>query len=198
MSRILILLSLLTSYFGGDKYRILLVPHNRIYQSKVSEYLDRNYKPDTKTIIIFGTNHSDFGSPILESDGDYSVQNIIPVIRKYYPDTKIISYIFRPSRDIPGLLAFSNQIRKKYKSRNLLIIASVDFSHYTSRSEADVFDQETFQAIKKHDYNQLIGWGSEHTDCPDCLIISSIMNNKFTVASREYFEGTSYVFANFQ
>jgi len=197
MSRILTLISLLISFFGGNKYKVLLVPHNDIYQPKIMEFFDTNYQSNVKTIVILGTNHRDVGPPIFQSSDDYSIQNIIPVIKRIYPTAEIISYIIRPSHDIPKVLSFSSFLKKSYPPKNTLFIASVDFSHYTSRSQADTFDRETIDVIKKRDYNQLIEWGPEHTDCPDCLIISSDLNPTFTLTNKEYLEGTSYFFGIF-
>lgn len=175
-----------------------MVPHNNIYQSKILEFFDTNYQPEIETVVILGTNHKDIGPPISQSDNDYSVQNIIPIVNKIYPKAKIVPYLLRPSRDIPRILSFSDSLKKNYDPNRSLIITSVDFSHYTFRPEADIFDQETVNAIKQRDYNQLINWGPEHTDCPDCLIISSDLNPNFTLINREYFEGTSYFFGYFR
>jgi len=180
-----------------NRFKVLLVPHNDIYSSKIYQFISDHYNPDIKEIVVLGINHSDLGPVIISGDHDYSIQNIIPLVRQIYPDAQISPYIFRPSRDIPQLLSFSNQIKEKYGQDSLLIITSVDFSHYTSRSESDRFDRETINAIKNRDYNQLISWGPEHTDCPDCLIISSEFGNNFNLISSEYFEGTSYFFGIF-
>ena len=207
MSRILIPILLSISLIGGllffikkpaDNFFVFLVPHNDIYQSKILQLIDSNYRSNIKTIIVLGTNHRDIGPPVAQSGDDYSIQNIIPVINKIYPDAEVVSYIIRPGHDIQNNLSFSNSLKKGYDPRRTLIIASVDFSHYTSRSQADTFDQETIRAINQSDYNQLIAWGPEHTDCPDCIIISSILGPKFTLTDKEYSDGTSYFFGYFQ
>ncbi|MFA5827750.1 MAG: AmmeMemoRadiSam system protein B [Candidatus Shapirobacteria bacterium] len=207
MSRNLILISLLISFAVGifaytrksaDGFTVLLVPHNHIFQPKIMEFMDRQYHPNIKNIIILGTNHADAGPVILKSDDDYSIQNIVPVVKKMYPTANIMPYIFRPGHDLLQTLSFSEDIKKIYHPDNTVIIASVDFSHYTSLSQADVFDQETITALRNRDYNQLITWGPEHTDCPDCLIVSSNLGDSFSLTGREYLDGTSYIFGIFR
>lgn len=206
MSRSLILILLLISFVVGvlahtrksaNGFTVLLVPHNTIFQPKIMEFIERQYHPNIINVIILGTNHADFGPPIQKSDDDYSVQNIVPIIKKIYPTAQIISYLFRPGHNLPQTLSFSEDIKTSYHPVNTHIIASVDFSHYTTRSQADIFDQETTVALIDKHYQQLITWGSEHTDCPDCLVVSSNLGAKFSLTSREYLDGTSYFFGLF-
>ncbi len=54
----------------------------------------------------------------------------------------------------------------------VLVVASVDFSHYLSRAEADANDALTLQALQRGDWPTLFALGSGYLDSPGSLAVA--------------------------
>lgn len=100
---------------------------------------------------------------------EHSIGNIVPFIKHYLPETKVVPIIFHHSvkeAEIDNIL----NILDKYLGEDDLVLASVDFSHYLTRKRAEEMDQRTIKAIKDFDYNTLSFMGNDNLDSPPSLI----------------------------
>ena len=91
-----------------------------------------------------------------------------PFIKKYFPQAKI-SLVKLSPRNFTALNSLYIQLRQLEKNDNLLVIASVDFSHYISEERAYVHDLKSYYTLVNAT-NQ-IEYTSIEVDCPTCLYL---------------------------
>jgi len=91
-----------------------------------------------------------------------------PFIKKYFPQAAI-SLVKLSPRNFTALNSLSLQLRQLEKNDNLLVIASVDFSHYISEQRAYVHDLKSYytlvNATTQTEYKSI------EADCPTCLYL---------------------------
>lgn len=100
---------------------------------------------------------------------EHSIGNLMPFIKYYLPDTKVVPIIFH--HDVSKKEAEQiAQCLSNYVDKGAVVIASVDFSHYLSREKAEQKDQETIKAMKERDFDKLLSFGNHHLDSPASLV----------------------------
>ena len=100
---------------------------------------------------------------------DHSIGNVLPFVAYYLPTAKVVPIIMKkniPEIQLEKLLRY---IVKQQETENILIIGSVDFSHYLTAQQADEKDQETIKAILNKDYDIINGFGNDHMDSPSTV-----------------------------
>ncbi|EKD46751.1 MAG: hypothetical protein ACD_67C00081G0003 [uncultured bacterium] len=100
---------------------------------------------------------------------DHSVGNIIPFIAYYLPNAKVAPIILKrgvPKKDFEKLLQY---IVKQQKTKSILIVGSVDFSHYLSAQELEKKDEQTIKAIEDKNYSLISSFHNDNMDSPATL-----------------------------
>ena len=82
---------------------------------------------------------------------EHGVANIIPFIKRQLPQTKIVPIILKDSIADKQLLPLADLLAQKDNTK-ILIIASLDFSHYLSLEQANAHDHETEKLLNDCDY----------------------------------------------
>ena len=85
---------------------------------------------------------------------EHSIEVIVPFIQVVFPKAKIVPIIVA-AEDMNILTRFSQALARVLKNRNALIVASSDLSHYPSRDQANIVDQQVLRAIAKLDPAEL-------------------------------------------
>ncbi len=76
-------------------------------------------------------------------------------IKNFFPKAEIAPFILRwktPDQEIDQLATFINSLANK---EDILVVASIDFSHYISYLAADFHDQSSFTAIQNFDQKDI-------------------------------------------
>ena len=76
-------------------------------------------------------------------------------IKNFFSNAEIVPFIVKwktPDKEIDKLATFINSVSDK---KDVLVIASVDFSHYISYLSADFHDQSSFAAIQNFDQSSI-------------------------------------------
>lgn len=146
------------------------------------------------------TSTADWGTPfgILESDKDlaelfikeagaaenntlmeneHSVASLVPYIRYYMPDAKIVPLLIHGSftADRPEKLGtlLADIINSK---PGVVIVASIDFSHYLDAAKADEMDKITLDAIESWDFEGIRLMRNDNLDSvPSLLTLMTAM-----------------------
>jgi MEMO1 family protein len=137
--------------------------------------------------------------------GDHSVGNIIPFIAYYLPNAKVVPIILK--RDVPRD-DFENLIQylvAQQKVNSMLIVGSVDFSHYLSVQELEKKDSQTIKAIEDKNYSLISSFHDDNLDSPSTvnalLKVTDILgsnkllwqnSNSFKVLDSDINDTTSY------
>ncbi|HHV64887.1 MAG TPA: AmmeMemoRadiSam system protein B [Peptococcaceae bacterium] len=136
---------------------------------------------------------------------EHSVGALLPLLKHFLPEARIVPLILHHNvslQEVDNLL----QALDPYLQDKGILIASVDFSHYLTRSEAQAKDRETLGYMTKFDYPNLFQLGNDHLDSPASLATAFRLAEKrglkeFTVLDNtnsglilqnDYIETTSY------
>jgi poly-gamma-glutamate synthesis protein (capsule biosynthesis protein) len=99
---------------------------------------------------------------------EHGIAGLLPFIKYYLPNTKIVPLILKKEID-PVLL--TNFTQKLISSpEDVISIASIDFSHGLSRAKAIEADAITEHFISTFNYSELLKLSSEYLDSPASLV----------------------------
>lgn len=107
-------------------------------------------KPDTdfiKKLVLF--NFASEEKNIVE--GDHSITNLLPYIKQFYSEAKLVPLLMREPLTSDRATAFGKALAE-YLDEKTLIIASIDFSHYLPKAIADEHDEESIKALYNLDF----------------------------------------------
>lgn len=101
---------------------------------------------------------------------EHSVGTLMPYLKYHAPEARVVPVILH--RDVPmqDLRRLAGALAG-YLTGDRLLIASVDFSHYLTRAEAEQKDVVTLQAIQSADLEALMRMGPDHLDSPGSLSV---------------------------
>ena len=103
--------------------------------------------------------------------GEHSIGSLVPFVRHYLPEARIIPIILHHGvtlSEVDKLLTGLNP----YLDEKTVLVASVDFSHYLTRREAEAKDSQTLIHMRNFDYGALFRLGDDHLDSPACLALA--------------------------
>lgn len=99
---------------------------------------------------------------------EHGVAGLLPFIKFYLPDTKVVPLAFKKLPSSPIFQSFMQQLTTL--SPEIVVIGSLDFSHGLSQKESLIKDEQTKSLIIKEDYDHLLELSSEHVDSPPVLV----------------------------
>lgn len=105
---------------------------------------------------------------------EHAIGSLVPLIRHYLPETRILPIILHhgvSQEEVGSLL----DALKPVLTDKTVLIASVDFSHYLTRNEAQAKDQETLTYMKQLDYPALFRLNSDYLDSPASLTAAFLL-----------------------
>lgn len=99
-----------------------------------------------------------------EIESEHGINSHIPYISEYFKNARVIPLAITKEASIIQLMQIVDLL-----DGNTMVIASVDFSHYFTLSEADYFDEKTKGIIVSKDYDSLWGLSDAYYDSPGAL-----------------------------
>jgi AmmeMemoRadiSam system protein B len=101
---------------------------------------------------------------------EHSVGALVPFIKHFLPQARVVTLILH--RDVSGReldgLAAALEPRLGQKA---VLVASVDFSHYLTRREAEAKDEYTLKVMRNFDYATLFRLDNDYLDSPASLAL---------------------------
>jgi poly-gamma-glutamate synthesis protein (capsule biosynthesis protein) len=88
-------------------------------------------------------------------DKEHSINSQAGFIKKTFPQAKFVPLILSPNMDAEKSGVLAEALASLGEDRKILLIASVDFSHYKDSRTAIAHDQAGIEAIKKKDYENI-------------------------------------------
>ena len=125
---------------------------------------------------IIGGNFNIFN--IIESDEimeeEHSISVLIPYINYYLPDSKVAMFLLSRRLSLESVNNFANILSDeintaKESGKNILLVCSVDFSHFLTVSESIENDKITKSAIINRNYRTIHDFSNEYVDSPQSL-----------------------------
>ncbi len=102
---------------------------------------------------------------------DHSIGAHIPFIEYYIPKVKIVPIIFSLETDLDQAYEFAIELEKYAKLDGVVIVSSVDFSHYLTNAQARIKDIETLVAMENFDFEKIYSFNSDNLDSPASISI---------------------------
>ncbi|MGI1660477.1 MAG: AmmeMemoRadiSam system protein B [Desulfitobacterium sp.] len=99
---------------------------------------------------------------------EHSIGALVPILKHFLPEAEIVPLILHHDVSLKEVDALLEGLEAFVDDRAVLI-ASVDFSHYLARSEAQAKDQETLRHMLNFDYPALFSSGNDYLDSPASL-----------------------------
>jgi len=213
---------LLLSFVFNYTPKAIVVPHHNAYKEIRAEFISRisQERLITNHVIIIGPSHftpkpngiyygdyyrfdqklfTKLNFPISLNNNliqsDHAFFNLIPDIKTYFPKAKITPILIGQAYPFEKLEPLILKI-KKYCTRDCLIIASIDFTHYTNKYLANKWDKKTIEALTDFDFESI---KKAKIDSPQTLYVLSkysYLNNfkKFILFNNTYAAQTSHIY----
>ncbi|MCL1995863.1 MAG: AmmeMemoRadiSam system protein B [Defluviitaleaceae bacterium] len=168
-----------TSYFA-EYYDLVIVigpNHETLVSSVVSSYRHWDIGDGVFTHQGFVQDLMDSNEHVAIDHGvmvyDHSVSILIPYIYHYLPGVPVAPLLVSRRLSFEQTLELfwwiQNWIEKSQK--NVLLVASIDFSHFLTVPQSRVADQTTKEAIRNHDLQTIHRMNYHHVDSAASLII---------------------------
>ena len=104
---------------------------------------------------------------------DHAVGALVPFIGHYLPGAKIAPVLLNKSLSYGDAFAFAGALADiiNTSGKKILLLCSIDFSHYLTPKDARVKDAETILTMERCDYRELYAFNDAHADCRAALIV---------------------------
>lgn len=136
---------------------------------------------------------------------EHSVGALMPYLKYHAPEARVVPLILHRDLSLREIRRLAEALAGQFNDDQVLI-ASVDFSHYLTRAEAEEKDVQTLRAIQAFDLESLMRMGSDHIDSPGSLAVLMLAmrelgadgphqtshTNSGVILSSETIETTSY------
>lgn len=102
---------------------------------------------------------------------EHSISGLVPYIKYYLPDTKIVPILLHGNYSAADSKKLGKYLAAAVKDNpDIMVIASIDFSHYLDTYTADRMDEITLKAIKMRNTEAIIRMGNDNIDSPPSIL----------------------------
>ncbi|MBI3397235.1 AmmeMemoRadiSam system protein B [Candidatus Woesebacteria bacterium] len=122
--------------------------------------------------------------------GDHSVVGIMPYIKFYLPNTKVVLILLSGLMTENDVKLLSDSL-KTVSDENTTIIASVDFSHYLRGVEAQEKDKKTLELIKNYNYPGLFSLNNDYLDSASSVSVLLMTMQSLNKMNMEVLQNTN-------
>jgi AmmeMemoRadiSam system protein B len=146
-------------------------------------------KDNINNLLSLSNINVNNNSEIMEAD--HAISSLIPYINKYMPQVKVIPILLGGNVTLEEIDILSDFLTEISKDNTMLVLGSIDFSHYLRSNEAIAKDVETKDLIKGKDYRRLKDLGDDHIDSPETLITLMKYIEKMNYEDLEFVDNSS-------
>lgn len=136
---------------------------------------------------------------------DHAVSGILPFVKYYIPNATVVPILLSGSMSQEDVKVLASAI-KSHMSKDTVLIAPVDFSHYLTDKQAKEKDTTTLSVMKRFDYRQLFTLNNDYLDSPPSIALLLMVmqmidttdmdllyhTNSGELQNDDYIETTSY------
>lgn len=106
----------------------------------------------------------------------------------YFKEAKILPILVSETRDDAGIEALARALAQELAGSSVLVLCSVDFSHYLSLEKADANDTITKDLILVGNKEALIRLDNGFIDSPSSLVLAMSLINLLEPQAKVYFQ----------
>ena len=103
---------------------------------------------------------------------DWSVQSLIPYVRAYFPNARIVTVLLARGAREDALMALAESFAEIQTERELLLVGSADFSHYHDPETAAKNDEVTLSCIENGETARLLTLDNGYIDSPETAVLT--------------------------
>ncbi|MDD4495305.1 MAG: AmmeMemoRadiSam system protein B [Eubacteriales bacterium] len=108
---------------------------------------------------------------------DHSISSHMPFIKYYMPDTPVLPLLIYGNCSTQKISALSDKLMNTVEGKNVLYVASMDFSHYLPLEQANEMDAITEKALSEFDYDGILEMTNDNLDSrPSALLLLYTMS----------------------
>jgi hypothetical protein len=106
-------------------------------------------------------------------ENDHSLATLIPFIKHYLPDAAVAPMMVSRSLTYSDTLRLADALVEiiNQSDKNILLLCSIDFSHFLTPRESKTYDMRTLAAVWRNDYAAIHPFSNAYVDSPASLII---------------------------
>jgi len=126
-------------------------------------------------------------------DGEHSIGALMPLVKLYLPETRVVALTLRRGVTLKEAAVLGSFLREWTTATrgDVFVVASVDFSHYLPRSQAEDRDELTLAALTRADWPTLFGMGPSNLDSPGALAVAFAFAGKMEQTRFQVVEHTN-------
>lgn len=148
-----------------------IVPHHLFVADIIQGFFTSLRSSQFDHIVVIGPDHAELGTTNITQNPtweDQSLTSLKPYLDNTFPQVKQTHYLLKKSTSLEECLTLAQRLTEL--EGQILVIASIDFSHYLSTEQALKNDRLTFSKIKSHDYPSILSMNSDYLDSPGSLV----------------------------
>lgn len=88
-------------------------------------------------------------------DAEHSISGLVSFIKHSFPDAKIVPIIIKVNTSETEITELAKKISNNVNKNNVLLISSVDFSHYQTTNTANFHDDRSNSIISSFDFSRI-------------------------------------------
>lgn len=121
---------------------------------------------------------------------EHSIGALVPLLKYYLPEAKVVPIVLHYDVKLEEVEVLLQSL-EPFLDDKAVVISSVDFSHYLTRSQAQAKDQETLRHMKNFDYPTIFRLGNDYLDSPASLAASFRLAEKRGIKEFTLLENTN-------
>lgn len=121
---------------------------------------------------------------------EHAIGALMPYLKYHAADTLVVPLILHSDLTREQIERLADRLAP-YLTPNRLLIGSVDFSHYLTRSEAEEKDRVTLDAILRHDLAAIRQMNNDYVDSPPSLILLMLLMERLGATGPEILAHTN-------
>ena len=86
---------------------------------------------------------------------EHSIYSHTGFIKRTFPNARFLPLVLNHKINSKEAEDFSNYLYRATKNKNVLVLASVDFSHYKNNKQAQINDKESIRVIRDFNYQEI-------------------------------------------
>ncbi|MGI6588778.1 MAG: AmmeMemoRadiSam system protein B [Peptococcia bacterium] len=100
---------------------------------------------------------------------EHSIGSLVPLIKHYLPQTKIVPLVLHHDVSLKEVDQLLTVLEPWLQEEKCVLLASVDFSHYLTRKQAEEKDRFTLKVMENFAYPTLFHLDNDYLDSPASL-----------------------------